>query len=162
MSKNLQGYEEVDDFSRRHAEKLAEAYGETELRDLGSQLQEAFASDPRIAEGMERAKEESAKIEGVDVKSTTYVVGVAGGAKFDPDLIFAKKEEPKAKKGGLGRFAQRLAKSAAGVQDQEDKQPDPQSVIVTISSEMKEFDVSSLDGSLFGIPSGYKEIAARK
>jgi hypothetical protein len=160
MTRNISGYKEVEDFNVQFAKALGQTMMET--KDLGGAIQQAFAGDPRVQEGLAKMAEEADKLEGVDVRSTTKVVALAEGHSFDTEMAFAeKKEEKKKKKGGLGAFAKGLAAAAAGVNQQEEQDPKdapPQTTLLTMTSELETFNVGSVDAGLFSIPKGYKQM----
>ena len=162
LTQELKGYEELQDFYMRYAEKFGEeVLGEAEMQSLSGVLEQAFASDPRMQEGMERMAAETAKMKGVDVKNVTHIVLVAPGEEFKPELVF--KAEPKAekKKRGLGGFAKKLAQQAMGAEnaDDEPREAQTQQTILTMTTEMKEYSTASLPASVFEIPADYREVA---
>ncbi len=167
LSTDLQGYGEVEDFHRRFGERLGEAMmGAAETANLAEAMQQAFAGDPRIQEGMEKAQEEVQKMDGVEVKNTTHFVLVAPGERFNGDLVFGQKDDGEAKaeeekpKGGLFARAARIARQAAADQpsDAEPKEAATQQVLLTLTTEMQEYSTSSVPASVFAIPSGYKQV----
>lgn len=117
MSAEVPGYQEVQDFQQRYAEKMGEAFFENSGGDgLTNTLSTLIGDDPRLKASMERAHQEAAGLEGMAVRSTTYIISVPKDITYDPALVFAEEqaENPKEekKKGGLGGFASRLAKKA--------------------------------------------------
>ena len=168
MSKDVPGHDEVQDFHQRMAAHLGEAFmeGGSASRSLAEGLQEAFASDPRMQEGLSQAAEEAAQLEGHAVRSVTHVVLVPPGLDFQEALAFggtaeaAKQEKADDRKKKLGRFARTLAKQAAGLGGNEAEEPEEaeprQVTLLTITSELENVETTPLSDDLFAIPDGYR------
>lgn len=162
LSKDFDGYQEVEAFNRRFAEVLGEEFVD-QSASLAEAMQQAFAGDPRMEEGFEKARMEAEKLEGAEVKNTTYFVLVAEGETFNPDLLFGKEEtaekpEKKRGRGLLGRIAREVA-NIEQPQEDEPSEPVKQQVLFTVTTEMRDFSTAPVPASVFEIPSGYREVA---
>jgi hypothetical protein len=130
--------------------------------EAGSSLSEAlaaaFAEDPAFQVAFEQSAAEASRMEGMPVKTVTTLVGVAPGQRFDRAQI----TEPQARGGGaratLGRLGARAAAAAAGQSGPtRDEAAPTQSVIMRVTSEIRNISTRSLDAGLFEIPAGYQE-----
>lgn len=169
MSSDLPGYDEYESFHREFAERFGGSMlGEAEMQSMAGALQQAFASDPRIREGLEKAQAEAANLEGVEVKNVTHVVLVAAGETFDPALAFQsaqqveEEEEEERPARGLGRFARRLAQQAAGLADEPEEEAAAESAtqgtLLTVTTEMRDYSTASVPASIFDLPGDYREV----
>ena len=163
LTQELKGYEELQEFYKRYAEKFGEeVLGEAEMQNLSGVLQQAFTGDPRMQEGMERMAAETAKMKVVDVKNVTHVVLVAPAEEFNPELVFKAEPKPEKKKRGLGGFAKKLAKQAMGAENaesEEAREAQTQQTLLSMTTEMQEYSTESLPASMFEIPADYREVA---
>ncbi len=168
MSTALEGYDEIQNFYGRFAEKMGGSMADVaETENIASALQQAFAGDPRIEEGLEQAQAEIAEMQGIEVKNKTYFVLVAAGETFDPDLIFGQEEaveeeEEEEPKGGLFARARRMAERAAGGDQSDERAKETESstqqVLMTMTTEMQDYKVTTLPASDFEIPSSYERV----
>lgn len=128
---------------------------------FGGKSFSAAAADPKMAAAMKKAAEESQKLEGLDVRTTMYMVMVAPGAEFDRDLVL----KPQAGGGGVTakRAAGGLLRGALGAKKEEEPKPEQvertQGNLMKVVTEIRDVQTKSLSASLFEIPSGYREIA---
>ncbi|MBX6362946.1 MAG: hypothetical protein IRZ00_03675 [Gemmatimonadetes bacterium] len=160
--------------TRAAQQEFQAAYAKRVSRDFRGatrMLSAAFAGDPRIAQALEASGKELQKLPGVSVKSTTYVIGVPPGQKFDRKLALgeagekAEAKESGAKKAGKGLFGklkQAAAAAAAGDeeqrQEQDEKAAPKQGTILTTSTELKEIKAGPVPASLFEVPAEYKKV----
>jgi hypothetical protein len=168
MSSDLQGYDEYETFHLRFAETFGGSMlGEKEMQSMAGALQQAFASDPRIREGLEKAQTEAANLEGVEVRNVTHVVLVAAGETFDPALAFqsaeqVEEEEEERPARGLGRFARRLAQQASGLANEPEEEAAAeaatQGTLLTVTTEMRDYSTASVPASIFDLPGDYAEV----
>jgi len=139
-----------------------------ELRDQAftsaKGLNAVMQQNPQMGEAMKKAAAEQAKMEGIAMRSTTHLVVVPVGMKFDRDLAIKPPESNGDKAGKRvmgsllsgalgGRKAEKAAESAATSSDQP-----KQSTIMKLSTEIRDVQTTSLASSLFEPPAGYKEI----
>jgi hypothetical protein len=144
----------VQRFHEAVAQEVAEqAFGNA--RGLGA----AFASNPRMAEAIERAAAESQKMDGLAVRTTIHMVVVAPGAAFDRSLIV---EQPKS---GAAEAAKSAAAGALrgmfGARREQPKQEQKeatQGTLFRMLIEVRDVEAKSLPASLFEVPAGYREI----
>jgi hypothetical protein len=147
---------------------VAGALGEFEdvsarqFAEAGSSLAEtfaaAFAEDPALRTAFEQSAAEASKIEGMAVRTVTTFVGVAPGHRFDRSLITEPRQESGARR-GLGRLAARAAAAAVGQAAPTAEAAEPtQSVLMTVTSEVRNISTASLDAGLFQIPDGYTQV----
>lgn len=150
LSKDVKGYGEVEAFQKR----MAEVMGEAMFTGGFEGLQSAFASDPRMKTAMEKAQEEMAGMEGVPVRSTTYMVLVPAGVEFQRDLVFgSKKKKKKSRFGGLGGLAKKAMESKLGVEgDETDRPEEPkQQTILTVTNDLQNISTKKLSQKLFDV-----------
>ncbi|MGH7554855.1 MAG: hypothetical protein ACREMQ_17790 [Longimicrobiales bacterium] len=145
-------HEAVNRFQQAAVKEVVEA-----AFDNSSRLGAGLASDPKMAEAMKKAAAEARKIEGLDVLTTIYLVGVAGDAEFDKNLVLKPEAESGAKKamGGLLRGA---LSGRQQQQQEEPKEPPKQATIMKMTIEMRDFQTRSLPASLFEVPAGYRQV----
>jgi hypothetical protein len=87
----------------------------------------------------------------------TNLVGVAPGHRFDRARITEPQERAGAR-GALGRLGARAAAAAVGQAAPDRDAPEPtQSVILTVTSEVRNVSTRTLDPSLFEVPGDYRE-----
>lgn len=139
---------------------MAQAYGKA-AASLAQGMAGAFASDPKLRAGMEKAAQEAAKIEGLPVRSTTHFVMVPAGKPFDRTAAMAPKpaQQNAAQQslrgalsglmGGRGRQAQQA--SATG-------DAPTQATFLTVTTEVRNITLESLAASLFEPPAGYRQV----
>lgn len=161
--------------TRAAQEEFQAAYAKRVARDFRGatkMMSAAFAADPRIAQALEASGKELRKLPGVSVKSTTYVVGVPAGQKFDRKLALGtaekggeQAEESGAKKAGKGLFGklkQAAADAAAGGekqdQEQDQKAAPAQGTVFSTSTELKEVKSGPVPASTFQVPAAYKQV----
>jgi hypothetical protein len=141
---------EFDDVS---AQQFAEA-GSSLVETLAA----AFADDPALRTAFEQSAAEASKIEGMAVRTVTTFVGVAPGHRFDRALVTEPRQESGARR-ALGRLGARAAAAAVGQAAPTGQSAEPtQSVIMTLTSEVRNISTASLDASLFEIPDGYTQV----
>jgi hypothetical protein len=138
-----------DEVSARH---YAEA-GAT----LSEALTAAFQENPNFQVALESSAAEVAKMEGMPVRTVTTLVGVAPGQSFDRALVTDPQPRAGAARGALGRLGRAAAAAAAGQQAGGGERAEAtQSVIMTLTSEIRNVTTRSLDAQLFEIPAGYE------
>ena len=128
-------------------------------------LNAVMSQNPQMGEAMKKAAEEQAKMDGIAMRSTTHLVVVPVGMKFDRDLAVKPPQESNGDKAGKrvmgsllsgalgGRKAEKTAETAASSSDKP-----KQSTIMKMSTEVRDVQTTSLSASLFEPPAGYKEI----
>jgi hypothetical protein len=154
-------YTAVHNFNQAMSKELREqAFSNTKG------LSAISATNPQMGEAMKKAAAEQAKMEGVAMRSTTHVVLVPVGMKFDRQLAIAPPQEgggnSTAKRafggmvaGALGanRRTENAAENAASSSDKP-----KQTTIMKMTTEIRDVQSTSLAASLFEPPAGYKEI----
>lgn len=138
---------EFDDVSARQFAEAGSSLAET--------LAAAFAEDPALSAAFEQSAAEASKIEGMAVRTVTTFVGVAPGHRFDRSLVTEPRQESGARR-ALGRLGARAA-AAVGQAGPEAAEP-TQSVLMTVTSEVRNISTASLDAGLFEIPDGYTQV----
>jgi len=131
-----------------------------EYAEAGSSLAEAlaaaFAEDPSLQVAFEQSAAEASKIEGMPVRTVMTFVGVAPGHRFDRSLVTQPRQESGARR-ALGRLGARAA-AAAGQAGTQDAAEPTQSVLITMTSEVRNVSTRTLDPSLFEVPEGYRQL----
>jgi hypothetical protein len=122
-------------------------------------------ANPQMGEAMKKAAAEQAKVEGIAMRSTTHLVLVPVGMKFDRNLALTPPQENSggsvAKRafggmvaGALG--ANRRSEKAAENAASGDKPK--QTTVMKMTMEVRDVQSTSLAASLFEPPAGYKEV----
>lgn len=114
-----------------------------------------LAQKPELAAALRKAGEESRRMEGLAVQTTTYLVGVPPGMSFDRESVLA----PQA--GGVAQAARgALGRALRGRRQEAQAEPtDPkQGVIMKMVTEVRDVKSTTVPASLFEIPDGYREI----
>jgi hypothetical protein len=153
------------EFSQAYAKKAGQAFHEQRQA-----LQSIFASDPRVKEGFEAAAKEMQKLQGIPLRSTTYMIVVPAGVTFDRKLALdepapaqtAAAPEPK-KSGGLRGFMNKVKSAAeeASKKSDEPQGPPKQSTLMTMTDEVKSISTGPIPAETFAPPAGYREVKPR-
>jgi hypothetical protein len=139
-----------DDVSARH-------YGEAGA-SLSEALAAAFTENPNFQVALESSAAEVAKMDGMPVRTVTTMVGVAPGQRFDRSLVTDAQPRGAAARGALGRLGRAAAAAATGQQAVGGERAQAtQSVIMTVTSEIRNVSTRTLDPHLFEIPAGYQQ-----
>jgi hypothetical protein len=150
-----------DEFYRAYAAKVGQ-----EFSRQAKGFQAVFAQDPRMGQALEASAKEMRKLDGVPLRTTTYVVGVPLGLKFDRELVLAgakAQAEAPAKKAGGGIFgklkqaAEQAAQQQKGQEQGEQKTEPKQGTLMTVIDETREISTGPVSADKFTIPAGYKE-----
>ena len=155
-------YTAVHNFNQAMSKELREqAFSNTKG------LSAISTANPQMGQAMKKAAEEQAKLEGVAMRSTTHLVIVPVGMKFDRNLAVAPPQQESstgsaAKRafggmvaGALGanRRTEKAAENAASSTDKP-----KQTTVMKMTTEIRDVQSTSLSASLFEPPAGYKEI----
>jgi hypothetical protein len=154
-------YTAVHNFNQAMSKELREqAFSNT------TGLSAITATNPQMGEAMKKAAAEQAKLEGVAMRSTTHLVIVPVGLKFDRNLVVNPQPEGNgnsvAKRafggmvaGALGvpRRGEKAAENAAASTDKP-----KQTTVMKMTTEIRDVQTTSLPASMFEPPAGYKEI----
>lgn len=158
LSQDVPGYETLQGFQQRLVGGLQETG-----RAAGGALLDALTQVPGTQEALAKAAEERGKLQGMPVRSSTYVVSVPLGQPFERDAVLNPEDR------GAGSAVKGAARSALGglfgrrkQTDVEDERPEEptQSTILTLVETLLEADTGSLDPSLFQVPANYTEVQA--
>jgi hypothetical protein len=167
-SKDAPQAKAMREFQQAYAQKAGQAY-----RSSLDALNAAFGSDPRIKAGFDASAKEVQKIEGVPLRTTTYVVVVPPQMQFNRALALgqstgnAQNADDKPKSGGFRGLMNR-AKSAAeeasksGKDTAKTAEPPKQTTIMSLTEEVKAITPGALAPDLFAAPAGYREVKARQ
>ena len=155
----------MGDFQRAYAQKVGQAFS-APMKSLGA----VFQQDERIKVGFETAAQEMKKAQGTALRSTTYVVVVPPGMKFDRSLLLAdaasagnanNANPPQEKKrGGFGGLMGKLkaAAEAANKPDTAKSAPPKQSTLLMMEDEVQSVTVGAVPAAEFAAPTGYQQI----
>jgi hypothetical protein len=116
--------------------------------------------DPRMRAALEEAAEQANQLEGVAVRSTTYLVAVPVGVTFDQNLVL----NPEPRRGNpLGAAVARgVLGRAVGVSPPiEDKPADDkprQGTVLKLVTEIRDVQTRTIPASQFEVPAGYREV----
>ncbi|MBI1354097.1 MAG: hypothetical protein GC160_07105 [Acidobacteria bacterium] len=163
LSKDVPGYEEVQDFHKRMAEKLAWNPSSGMLAGM----QQSF----RMGESMAKLQEESAKLEGMTVKQVMRMGGSASGleaiSEQDQAKVAEANEESSTKQafkglgsalgGGFGGFGKK----------KKSKEPEPAGsgamkaseagVLMEMTTESSGFSTAAAPADKFVVPAGFEQ-----
>jgi hypothetical protein len=165
LSKDAPQIAAMNDFQKAYMEKAGDAF-----RPQASGLQAAFASDPRIKDGFDAAAKELAKLQGISLRSTTYVTIVPPNMTFDRNLALgdaraatpAAKEEDAPKSGGrLGGLMGAIKSAAAKASEKSDDrstEPAKQATLMTFTDQVTSITLKAVPASAFAVPAGYREL----
>jgi hypothetical protein len=167
LAKDVAGYREMQDFYKRAAEKFGK-----EWENSGRSTASLAAAYPQLAEAMKELQEQSRKLEGTPLLTTTTVDVVGqpapGAAKPGEKPADAKEEKPDktpplekpSVTGMLGRFGKKVAGDKEK-EHQEEKAKEAQnspSHLMTSTVHHRNFSTGALAADLFAPPAGYKEV----
>jgi hypothetical protein len=169
MSKDAPQNAAYKEFGRAYAEKVGEAY-----KSQAQGLQALFATNPKMKEGFEAAAKEMQKVQGIPLRSMTYVVLVPPNQTFDRKLALndasaaaakANEEAKDEKKGGGGLkgLMGKMKKAAEDANKQpppDDKAPPKQATLMSLKDEVQSI-TSGAPADVFSPPAGYKEVKPR-
>ncbi|MBA3339235.1 MAG: hypothetical protein H0T54_05740 [Geodermatophilaceae bacterium] len=158
------------EFQRAYAKKAGQSF-KNQVQGLSA----LFTSNPQMKGGLDAAAKEMAKMQGIPLRSVTYLTTVPAGQQFDRKLVLpqasaadaeakAKQEEKPKEGGGLGGMFGRLKSAAADARKMGESKPDgppKQGTIATITDEVKSITAGALPASMFVPPAGYREIKAQ-
>ena len=150
------------EFQKAYMEKAGQAY-----RSSLDALRSAFASDPRIKTGLEATAKEMQKVDGIPLRSTTYVVLVPAGMQFNRALALgdaSSQADAKPKGGGFKGLIGKVKAAAEEANKQpSDKAVAPtQATLITMSDEVRSVTTGALSPDLFAPPAGYREVTPRQ
>ncbi len=169
LSKDAPQIAAMRDFQKAYMGKAGDAF-----RAQASGLQAAFASDARIKDGFAAAGKELAKMQGISLRSTTYVTLVPPNVTFDRNLALgdasaasaadaAKKDD--APKGGsrFGGLMGALKSVAAKASEKSDDKststgPPKQATLMTLTDQVTGITQEAVPASAFSVPAGYREL----
>jgi hypothetical protein len=160
-SKDMPAFQARQTFDQQTARDFADAGAA-----LTQGIAAAFASDPQLQVAFEQSARETAKIEGIPVRTIVRFVSVAPGKTFDRQLAIAPRQEGpgvagQAARAGLGRLA-RAAAGAASRQQEEAARPAQeqatQATFMTVTSEVRNVSTRAIDPKTFEPPAGYRQV----
>ena len=163
IANNGPAYTAVNNFNKAMSKELREqAFSNTKG------ISAIATANPQMGEAMKKAAAEQAKIEGVAMRSTTHLVIVPVGMKFDRSVAVNPPQQESSSSsaakrafggmvaGALGanRRTEKAAENAASSSTDKPKQ----TTVMKMTTEIKDVQQTSLAASLFEPPAGYKEI----
>ncbi|MEO9117078.1 MAG: hypothetical protein ABI311_13035 [Gemmatimonadaceae bacterium] len=170
LSKDAPQIAAMKGFQKAYMAKAGDAF-----RAQASGLQAAFASDARIKDGFDAAAKELAKMQGIALRSTTYVTLVPANVTFDRNLALgdasaattadAAKKDDAPKSGGRFGGLMGAIKSAAAAKAGE--KPDDkntstetpkQATLMTLTDQVTSIAQQAIPASAFTVPADYREV----
>jgi hypothetical protein len=110
------------------------------------------------------------KLQGIPLRSTTYMIVVPAGVTFDRKLALdepapaqtAAAPEPK-KSGGLRGFMNKVKAAAEEANKKSDQPEGPpkQATLMTMTDEVKSISTGPIPAEMFAPPAGYREVKPR-
>ena len=164
VSKDVPGASVMNEFSQNYAEKVGEAFSRNNA-GFGM-MQQMFMTDGRMGPAMEQLAEEMKKLEGMPLRTISYIVMTPEGQELDVEAVLGQKQEEskkKKKRGGLGRFAKNALKSQGlnvGGSDPEPAEMEAvssQTVIAETEVVYTMLEIVPDDPGRFTVPSKYKK-----
>lgn len=158
-SRSVPGHDVLEGLSREQGEWVARAGA----AELGEAFAAAMASEPGQRAAFERAAEEMGKVEGMHVRTTTYMVVGTTDHPFDRQVAIAP---PERREGG-GVSVGDAARSALGgllgrgrpAAPPPEPEPEPTQLTLFKSvQELVEVSTSPLSDALFEVPEGYRRV----
>lgn len=133
----------------------------------GAGMAKAFATDPAMAEAVQRIAEQMKEMEGVPVRTVTSMVMVPPGATLDREAILADSDKPLASAGGAGGIGDAARQALGGILGRRRQQPPPEeaeaptgpSVFMRITQVVEDIRVGPIPEDRFQVPAGYQEAA---
>ena len=167
IAQGVEGEEVIKQFGENYLEKLGAAFSEGSSGMAG--MMQMFQQDGAMSEAMENMRKEMQKVDGVALKTTVYMVVVPQGKELDLDAVLnGVAEEPKKKRGGLGKLA-RGALSSRGINiggDQEEEETPPemqeQRTFMEMETIYTAIEMVSDDAGRYQAPGKYKMVDAPK
>ena len=164
MSDQVPGYRELQAVQQEYASQMAPGQsGEA----LGGALMEMFTSTPGTKEALERAGEEMMKLEGMAVRTSTYVVNVPPNEPFRRKQVLNPPEEEGSRTDDVKKMAGNMLGGLLGggkkeepEEETEEEEVRVQKTVLTLKEELVEVDTGTLSEDLFQIPPGYTEVEA--
>jgi len=169
LSKDAPQIAAMKDFQKAYTAKAGDAF-----RAQASGLQAAFASDPRIKDGFDAAAKELAKMQGISLRSTTYVTLVPANMTFDRNLALgdagaaatadaAKKDDAPKSGGRFGGLMGALKSAASKATEKSDDNssstaPPKQATLMTLTDQVTSIAQEAVPASAFAVPVGYREL----
>jgi len=155
MASAVKGYEDVRAFQMAFAKKMGEM---ANANSMAQMMESLSKMNPQLAEAMKKLEQESKKLQGVPLTTTTvFETWAEGGAKPAPQAEKTEESSPPKSVGGLlGGFGKKLGQKAAK-KDESASSNDGRSVLLESSSEVTSIGSSSVDGGMFAAPAGYQK-----
>lgn len=169
ISKDAPQIATLREFQRAYALKMGQ-----EFRAQVQGLQSVFAGDPRMKNGFEAAAKELAKVPGIALKSATYVSLLPVDMAYDRALTLgddatlaakktAAKKDEKPQGGGFRGMMGAMKAAAENAAKQSDTQsgksaPPKQSLLMTVTDEVKSITRGAVPADMFAPPADYKEV----
>jgi len=151
MSDDVEGYEEIENFYKKMAEKMEIMPGKM---NFGEMFKKISMSNPQLGEAMQKLSEEMKEMKGFAMK--THTVYETQGTQTVESSESGEEETTNipTSLGGLFKgLGSKMAKNA-----QTDDSDSDSNVIMESTTEITNFENSDLDASVFEIPANYKEI----
>lgn len=151
----------MKEFQKAYSQKVGQAF-----RPPMEALASAFSRDPRIKAGFDESAKELQKLDGVPLKSISYVVLVPPDVPFNRQLALGAaagdSAKPAEKKGGFGGMMGALKsaaeKAATSSSSKSDKPADPpkQSTLMTLSDSVTSITKADVPASVFAPPADFR------
>jgi len=155
-------YTAVSNFNKAMSKELREqAFSNTKG------ISAIATANPQMGEAMKKAAAEQAKIEGVAMRSTTHLVIVPVGMKFDRNIAVNPPQQENASSSAAKRAFGGMVAGALGANRRTEKAAEnaatstdkpKQTTVMKMTMEVRDVQSTSLPASLFEPPSGYKEV----
>jgi hypothetical protein len=167
LAPKVPGYEEVRNFHRRMAEKMAWTPDSSGMN--------AFMSRPDMARAMENMRKEGAKMDGIPILTVMKMTGAAEGQSSETSETQTSSQQSKpqpqpkpdlgsvlgGKLGGFGGFGRKKKQqddSQASSAPSQSENASASGSLIEMTTESSGFSSASLDPSRFSAPAGFKKV----
>jgi hypothetical protein len=162
MSDQVPGYRELRALQEEYGSQIAPGEsGEA----MGEALLEMFTKTPGTREALERAGEEMMKLEGMAVRSHTYIVTVPPGDVFRRDRVLNPPDEGGSRTEDVKKMAGNMlgglfggGKKEEPPEEEPEEETPVQKTVLTLTEELVEVRTDPLPDDLFQVPGNYTEI----
>lgn len=184
LADTVPGYQQLDEFNKRFAMKMASIYGTTALAGAAS----AMAADPRFMDSVGRMAKEAEKLKGVQIRQITKMGTNLDPAKAsevtDPSTIpegptageaASRGAQSSAERQAVGRLGRALPGGLGGLggfgrrkkeqppeqpanQPQQNQSAQQAGVLMEMVSEKSNFSTSGVDAAKLAVPAGFQQV----
>lgn len=153
LASEIQGYDEFKAFQKMFVEKLGAAF---DAKNMAAALQGMLRGNPQLSEAMKKLAEESDKLQGVPLSTTSVFetwAETSGEKNMAQETQSSEQEKPKSVGGLLGGLGKKFGQKA--VKKDEGANTSGRSVLLESTNEITEISNAPVDAGMFNTPAGY-------